>query len=58
MHAPQVIAIVLFSAGVIDASYNHGKLVESPFNRYSVNRALFRTAVWAGLLYWGGFWSQ
>ncbi len=54
MNAPQVIVLIMLIMMVIfipSNSDDNWKL------RYCLGMRLARTALWAGLLWWGGFWG-
>jgi hypothetical protein len=56
MGAPQIIVIVMFALQLsLNATKDHEPLPEP--HVYHFGKACFRVAVWAGLLWWGGFFS-
>lgn len=55
MNAPQVIVIIMLATRALLAALLHGH----PFGKGSTNAFIhwIIVAVWALLLWWGGFWS-
>lgn len=51
---PQILVIILLTSGVIVHMCWHGR---SRDDNYHWPSKLVATAVWAGLLYWGGFFG-
>lgn len=52
MRIPQVLLCAILFAGVLVNFIEHGK---EHTQRHSLWRSLFRTVLWLGLLWWGGF---
>lgn len=54
MNVPQVIIIVLLTMNVLFVPANNDDTWK---RQYCLGMRLARTALWAGLLWWGGFWG-
>ena len=52
MDAPQIIVIVLMVVGIAVSAVNHNNPTT-----WNVYKSIARVALWAGLLYWGGFFG-
>lgn len=53
MGAPQIILIILLSVDLLLVANKHGK----PRENYNVWTVIFSTALFIGLLLWGGFFK-
>jgi hypothetical protein len=53
MGAPQIIMIVLYALGLAVTAEKHGE----PRSNHNLGSQAVATAISAGLLYWGGFFS-
>jgi hypothetical protein len=53
MHTPQIILLSLIFIELLLVSNQHGK----PRGNYSIGSRLMDTALFLGLLYWGGFFN-
>lgn len=51
---PQAIVLVLLTAGVVIHMCRHNQPND---NKYHWPSKLVAACIWAGLLYWGGFWD-
>ena len=56
MGAPQVIVVCLFTMGFTLNAIKHGQ--SRARDKYSVWAYMLRIVVWAGLLWWGGFFTN
>ena len=56
---PQIIVIALWCIGLGMHAAKHGERIEfnGKPNEYNVWHRMFGIAVWACLLWWGGFWQ-
>lgn len=63
MGAPQIIVIVLFAIRIAVNAVKDGEPVDDPgkpakYSKYSFARAVVNVAIFASLLWWGGFFGS